>query len=264
YICPLGAVYSILGKFSFLKINRDKETCVNCKKCTKVCPAAIDVAQVDKVKPVDCYSCMKCVAICPTKPGSLSTNLSSAVVPTVKLAGAALGIFVGIIMVTKALGFFETMPNSMDAILKNNPANIRGWMTYEQIIQEFKLEEKELYKNLGFTETELPLNTPIKMSGEAYAKKNLKFDDDMIKEIVTEMVGDTPKSTVTKEVTFTFSGKLTLNEIGSGVGIATKELVKKLDLPKDIPLDKPIKDIKEEYNLNIEKMRTEIENLQKK
>ncbi|MGL5058178.1 MAG: 4Fe-4S binding protein, partial [Fusobacteriaceae bacterium] len=215
YICPLGAVYSILGKFSFLKINRDKETCVNCKKCTKVCPAAIDVAQVDKVKPVDCYSCMKCVAICPTKPGSLSTNLSSAVVPTVKLAGAALGIFVGIIMVTKALGFFETMPNSMDAILKNNPANIRGWMTYEQIIQEFKLEEKELYKNLGFTETELPLNTPIKMSGEAYAKKNLKFDDDMIKEIVTEMVGDTPKSTVTKEVTFTFSGKLTLNEIGS-------------------------------------------------
>ncbi|MGL5099174.1 MAG: 4Fe-4S binding protein, partial [Fusobacteriaceae bacterium] len=234
YICPLGAVYSILGKFSFLKINRDKETCVNCKKCTKVCPAAIDVAQVDKVKPVDCYSCMKCVAICPTKPGSLSTNLSSAVVPTVKLAGAALGIFVGIIMVTKALGFFETMPNSMDAILKNNPANIRGWMTYEQIIQEFKLEEKELYKNLGFTETELPLNTPIKMSGEAYAKKNLKFDDDMIKEIVTEMVGDTPKSTVTKEVTFTFSGKLTLNEIGSGVGIATKELVKKLDLPKDI------------------------------
>ncbi|MGL5056060.1 MAG: hypothetical protein ACRC6A_01645, partial [Fusobacteriaceae bacterium] len=63
---------------------------------------------------------------------------------------------------------------------------------------------------------------------------------------------------------FTFSGKLTLNEIGSGVGIATKELVKKLDLPKDISLDKPIKDIKEEYNLNIEKMRTEIENLQKK
>ncbi|MGL5099669.1 MAG: 4Fe-4S binding protein, partial [Fusobacteriaceae bacterium] len=241
YICPLGAVYSILGKFSFLKINRDKETCVNCKKCTKVCPAAIDVAKADKVKPVDCYSCMKCVATCPTKTNSLSTNLSSPV-PTVKLAGAALGVFVGIILATKALGFFETMPNSLDKILKNNPANIRGWMTYEQVIQEFKLEEKEVYEKLGFTEEELPLSTPIKMSGEAYAKKNLEFDDGMIKGIVAEMVGVTPEKAVTGEATFTFSGKLTLNEIWTGVGMSPEELVKKLGLPKDIPLDKSVKD----------------------
>lgn len=263
YLCPLGAVYSILGKMSFLKIKRDTGSCINCNKCTRTCPSAIDVAHREEVKPIECYSCMKCVAECPTKPNSLQTKFFSPVAP-LKLYGTALAAFVAMILITKAAGIFQTMPNSLDEVLKNNPNNIRGWMTYGQVIEGFKLDEKKLYEKLGFTKEELPLDTVIKKSEEAYAAKGLEFDDEKIKEIVAEMVGQSGETGEKSENSFSFSGKLTLNQIAAGVNIPVEKLVEKLGLPENIPLDKPVKDIKDEYSLDTEKIRAEVEKMIKK
>ena len=38
WICPLGAIYSLFNKVSFLKIRVDSEKCVGCQKCSHACP----------------------------------------------------------------------------------------------------------------------------------------------------------------------------------------------------------------------------------
>lgn len=64
YLCPAGAVFSVLGRFSFLKIRRRPSACTGCDLCSVPCPVGIDVAHVkDNVGP-DCIGCLDCVANC--------------------------------------------------------------------------------------------------------------------------------------------------------------------------------------------------------
>ncbi len=67
YLCPYGALLGMLSWLSPLKITRQKSTCVDCKLCTKVCPANINVHKVERVWSDECMSCLKCVEICPVK-----------------------------------------------------------------------------------------------------------------------------------------------------------------------------------------------------
>ena len=43
WICPLGAVYSLFNKVSFLSIQVDDHKCVGCNKCTAACKMDVDV-----------------------------------------------------------------------------------------------------------------------------------------------------------------------------------------------------------------------------
>jgi polyferredoxin len=70
YLCPYGAILIITGFLSPTKIQRDTETCIDCGKCTKVCPSYIDVQQKEKVASVECIKCFQCVSDCPV-PGTL-------------------------------------------------------------------------------------------------------------------------------------------------------------------------------------------------
>lgn len=62
--CPLGALYGILARFSWLnrKIN---DKCINCKKCETVCP--MDTIDPEKfiAKKSECTICFECQRICP-------------------------------------------------------------------------------------------------------------------------------------------------------------------------------------------------------
>ena len=52
WICPLGAIYSLFNKVSFLKIQVDHEKCVGCQKCSRVCK--MDVNVVDTPNHPEC------------------------------------------------------------------------------------------------------------------------------------------------------------------------------------------------------------------
>ena len=64
WICPLGAVYSLFNKVSFLKIQVDHEKCVGCQKCSRVCKMDINV--VDTPNHPECIRCGECMKACPT------------------------------------------------------------------------------------------------------------------------------------------------------------------------------------------------------
>ena len=62
YICPLGAFYSLFQKVSFLKLTVDKDVCVNCGDCAKICKMQVNPAK--KPNSIECIRCGECIQIC--------------------------------------------------------------------------------------------------------------------------------------------------------------------------------------------------------
>lgn len=67
YLCPYGAVLSILGFLSIGKIHRDPETCTKCGKCETTCPGLIHITHKQTINSLECTACLTCVDNCPEK-----------------------------------------------------------------------------------------------------------------------------------------------------------------------------------------------------
>ncbi len=60
YICPFGAIVSLLGRFNIIKIRRT-DACLDCGLCEKICPT---LQGFRKSKKGECYLCYRCVEFC--------------------------------------------------------------------------------------------------------------------------------------------------------------------------------------------------------
>ena len=70
HLCPLGAFYGLLGKYSLLKVGFVKETCTKCGECHHVCPEPQVLNlnllfEKQRVNSGDCTNCGKCISECP-------------------------------------------------------------------------------------------------------------------------------------------------------------------------------------------------------
>jgi uncharacterized protein with FMN-binding domain len=65
YLCPLGAVFSIISKIGIVKINKPKADCGKCRACTMNCSMGLNLYKVDGVRGGDCINCLKCTEVCP-------------------------------------------------------------------------------------------------------------------------------------------------------------------------------------------------------
>jgi ferredoxin-type protein NapH len=74
YICPTGATFAFLGRFSLFKVQYHLATCHHDGACRRVCPAAhvLDATRAARAQrmisniPQDCTLCGICVDACPT------------------------------------------------------------------------------------------------------------------------------------------------------------------------------------------------------
>ncbi len=64
YLCPGGALYSLLGRYRLLRIQRKVDQCNDCAKCNAVCEFGLDPLRDDFGQ--ECNNCTACIAICPT------------------------------------------------------------------------------------------------------------------------------------------------------------------------------------------------------
>jgi len=64
YLCPGGALYSLLGRYRLFRIKRIVETCNDCRKCNVVCEFNLDPMHDDFGQ--ECNNCTACIAVCPT------------------------------------------------------------------------------------------------------------------------------------------------------------------------------------------------------
>jgi ferredoxin-type protein NapH len=64
YICPGGALYSLLGRFRLLRIQRTVHQCNDCTLCDRACPFGLNPMGDDFGQ--ECNNCTACMAVCPT------------------------------------------------------------------------------------------------------------------------------------------------------------------------------------------------------
>ncbi|MDE6907309.1 MAG: 4Fe-4S binding protein [Lachnospiraceae bacterium] len=63
YICPLGAVYSVFNPISVFRYRIDREKCVGCGACAKVCKMQANPAE--NPNHPECIRCGQCKKACP-------------------------------------------------------------------------------------------------------------------------------------------------------------------------------------------------------
>lgn len=64
WLCPLGAFYALLNKASLFQMKVDKDRCISCGKCARVCKMDVDVTKTPNHS--ECIRCGMCVNACPT------------------------------------------------------------------------------------------------------------------------------------------------------------------------------------------------------
>jgi len=68
HICPLGAFYSIVGRFRVLKVKHILDNCTNCNKCFRVCPEEQVLEIIGKengrIASGECNNCGRCIEVC--------------------------------------------------------------------------------------------------------------------------------------------------------------------------------------------------------
>ena len=108
YLCPYGALLGILALLSPVRVRRDHETCIDCKKCEKKCPGSIPVSKKISVWSAECIGCLECVSTCPV-PDCLTVSvycgkrLSPFLVPI-----GVVGLFLLIWAIALATGHWHT------------------------------------------------------------------------------------------------------------------------------------------------------------
>lgn len=64
YLCPGGALYSLLGWARLVRVQRKAALCDQCGTCVEVCPMGLAPMQ-DRFG-LECDNCALCISNCPT------------------------------------------------------------------------------------------------------------------------------------------------------------------------------------------------------
>lgn len=94
YLCPLGAIFTLISKISIFKINKPSVDCGKCRACTNNCSMSLPLYNVETVKGGECINCLKCVEVCPRK--NAQANILGQDVNPVLASSVALSAFVGV------------------------------------------------------------------------------------------------------------------------------------------------------------------------
>ena len=67
YICPIMVFLKPMSYFSLIRVKCDKEKCISCGKCKRICPMNVDLTDNSRKREngTECILCMECVKNCP-------------------------------------------------------------------------------------------------------------------------------------------------------------------------------------------------------
>ncbi len=145
YLCPYGALLGFASVFSPLRIRRNLQTCIDCAKCAKACPAALPVAKLISIRSEECTGCLECVAVCPAE-GALQMGLPAIVTtrtpksagpPAWAFAAGVAALFLGIVGFAKTEGYWKSeIPRSVYQQLVPHANEVSHPMPGDPALQE--------------------------------------------------------------------------------------------------------------------------------
>ncbi len=171
YFCPLGAFFGITKKSSFLKIERDKDTCVSCGACDITCPANLKIKTAEKITDTDCISCGKCIAKCPKS--SLKYVLFNRKIEKKTFSMLVILLVAIPLIVAPFTPFWKTKPESniVNVHGEVNTADIRGSNTLQYVIETTKIPLAEFQEKLDLP-NKVDTSLKLKSIGLEYNIKN--------------------------------------------------------------------------------------------
>jgi polyferredoxin len=110
YLCPYGALMGLLSLFSPTRVQRNPQTCIDCKLCSEVCPYHLTVDQKLRIISPECNGCMDCTLVCPAKNTlelrtiGVSKNLWSAT----RLGAVIIALYLGLVYTASITGHWNS------------------------------------------------------------------------------------------------------------------------------------------------------------
>ena len=102
YLCPLGAIFSLISGARTVNVRKPRENCGKCALCTARCSMNLGLGKKDYIENIDCINCFECVSVCPRK-NAHANFLEKDLDPA--LAGAlAIAAFAGLYSFSGAVG----------------------------------------------------------------------------------------------------------------------------------------------------------------
>ena len=88
HLCPLGAFYALVSRWSILRVAHDSTRCTLCMKCKEICPEPQVLPMVGKetafVRSGECTNCGRCIEVCPDRAMRFSLRMGDPIVKNEK------------------------------------------------------------------------------------------------------------------------------------------------------------------------------------
>lgn len=137
YLCPMGALLGLIHRIGWFRIERNVETCINCKLCNKECPMGLPVAELVTVDSAECINCSQCTTVCPVKDTLYAASRKGKPVSSATILGVVLAVFVVILGATTLTGDFQwtqkTLAQQVEKTGQFDPTTITGKMTLDEV-----------------------------------------------------------------------------------------------------------------------------------
>jgi uncharacterized protein with FMN-binding domain/Pyruvate/2-oxoacid:ferredoxin oxidoreductase delta subunit len=132
------------NRISIFRLTRTADTCINCKKCDKVCPMNVKISERNSVLDASCISCLNCTSenICPIED---TVSVESRFFKKVKIKQRTLSIIIIMVFLISFLVaiIYHVKIYHVDDVLDISQTNNKSLLVHDQNLIGEQTKEKD-------------------------------------------------------------------------------------------------------------------------